>query len=49
MMLIRNGHNLSLSVSIDDRERVFLAVAAAEMNQEEFFEWVRLSVVRKRA
>ena len=43
LFLQLNGHDLS--GIHEEKERVILAVAASEMSQEEFFDWVRAHVV----
>ncbi len=45
LFLSRNGH--TIDASIDDRESVFLRLAASEMDREEFVAWVRDRIVRK--
>ncbi len=45
MFLSRNGH--TIKATIDDRESVFLRLAASELDREEFVAWVRDRIVRK--
>ena len=46
MFLLRNGHEIDAPV--DEQESVFLRVAASEMTRDEFTEWVRSRIVRRR-
>jgi len=45
MFLSRNGH--TIEASVDERESVFLRLAASEMNREEFVAWIRDRIVPK--
>jgi death-on-curing protein len=45
-MLVLNGHELDATV--DDAERVMLALAAGELAREPFVAWVRAHVVARR-
>jgi death on curing protein len=46
MFLLRNGHEIEASV--EEQERVFLAVAAGEMDREAFAAWVRGAMIGRR-
>jgi death-on-curing protein len=46
MFLSRNGH--TIRASIDERESVFLRLAAGELDREGFLDWLRDRIVRKR-
>lgn len=48
MFLQRNGHDLSPDADVDEREAMFLGVAAGEIGREQFTEWVRTHVVRRK-
>jgi death-on-curing protein len=43
IFLFLNGHEINASV--DEQEKVILAVAAGEMAREPFTEWIRAHVV----
>ena len=45
MVLFLDLNGYDLVGDVDEQERVILAVAASEMNREEFTEWVRARVV----
>jgi hypothetical protein len=45
MFLSRNGY--TILAPIDEREWVFVSLAAGELEREEFLAWVRNRVVRK--
>jgi prophage maintenance system killer protein len=47
MFLSRNGY--TILASIDERERIFVSLAAGELEREEFLAWVRDRIVRKGA
>jgi death-on-curing protein len=44
-MLVLNGHELDASV--DDAERIFLALAAGALTREAFVAWVRMHMVSR--
>jgi death-on-curing protein len=46
MFLWRNGYEIDAPV--DDQEKVFLGVAASTIDREEFVNWVKAHVVRRR-
>jgi prophage maintenance system killer protein len=45
MFLSRNGY--TILASIDERERIFVSLAAGELEREEFLAWFRGRIVRK--
>lgn len=47
MFLQRNGHDIDPAVGVDEREAVFLGVAAGTMSREPFTAWVKAHVVRR--
>ena len=47
MFLSRNGY--TILASIDERERVFVSLAAGELEREEYLTWVRGRIIRKGA
>ena len=46
MMLQFNGHEIAASV--DEQEKIILALAAGQMDREPFTEWLRAHVVVKK-
>ena len=46
MFLLRNGYEIEASV--DEQERVFLAVADSSLTREKSTEWVKAHVVKRR-
>lgn len=45
--LLRNGHDIDPAVGVDERETIFLGVAAGTLTREQFTEWVRTHIVRR--
>ncbi len=46
IFLVLNGHEID--ASIDEQERVILAVAEGVMKREEFTNWVRSHLIKRR-
>ena len=45
MFLSRNGH--TIKASIDERESIFLRLAAGDLDRDGFLAWLRDRIVRK--
>lgn len=47
LFLRYNGHEIAASV--DEQEKIILALAAGELQREAFTEWLRAHIVERRA